>query len=187
MPMEQQQGFADVVADGLLDGERNPAGLRRLLLAAHQLANHLVDGRRVRDRAAAVDSHGNLLRILGVDGVVALDEEDLPADLFRLAHQRAGLDAEGLGLVAGGDADRGVGVGGDDGQRAIAIFRVQLLLDRREEAVQVDVEEAEAVGFITPAIKLAGDPGLERIWHGIGWLDGAPSLPFSARSSKQRT
>jgi hypothetical protein len=43
---------------------------------------------------------------------------------------------------------------------------VQLLLDRGEEAVEVDVEEGEAV--TTPASKLAGDPGavgLESIGH----------------------
>src|ERR1035441_6598328 len=115
------QGFADVVADGLLDGERNAAGLRRLLLAAHQLADHLVDAGRVRYRAAAVYSFRDSLRVFSVDTVVAFDEDDLRADLFRLAHQRAGLDAERLGLVAGGNADRGVGPGGERGRRAVAI------------------------------------------------------------------
>jgi hypothetical protein len=45
---------------------------------------------------------------------------------------------------------------------------VELLLDRREEAVEVDVEEGEAV--TTPASKLAGDPGavgLGIVSHGL--------------------
>ncbi len=32
-----------------------------------------------------------------------------------------------------------------DAERAVAVFGVELLLDRREEAVEVDMEEAEAV------------------------------------------
>ena len=67
--------------------------------------------------------------------------------LFGFADLRAGLDAEGLGLVAGGDAAGGVGEGGDDGEGLAAVFGVELLLDRREEAVEVDVEEGEAVGM----------------------------------------
>ncbi len=57
------------------------------------------------------------------------------------------LTLEGLGLVAGGDAAGGVGHGGDDGERLAAILGVQLLLDRGEEGVEVDVQEAEAVGI----------------------------------------
>ena len=68
-------------------------------------------------------------------------------DALGLAHLGAGLDAEGLGLVAGGDAAGGVGVGGDDGEGTVAVLGVKLLLDRRKERVEVDVEEGEAVGF----------------------------------------
>ena len=71
----------------------------------------------------------------------------LGADLLGFADLRAGLDAEGLGLVAGGDAAGGVGHGGDDGEGLAAILGVELLLDRREERVEVDVEEAEAIGL----------------------------------------
>ncbi len=41
----------------------------------------------------------------------------------------------------------GVGEGGDDGEGFAAVFGVELLLDGREEAVEVDVEEGEAVGM----------------------------------------
>ena len=57
-------------------------------------------------------------------------------------------------------------MGGHDGERPVAVFGVQLLLDRREEAVQVDVQEGEAVGFTTPAGELAGCFGLELVGHG---------------------
>jgi hypothetical protein len=49
---------------------------------------------------------------------------------------------------------------------------MQLLLYRREEAVEVDVEESEAV--TTPASRLAGDPGvigLESIGHAASVAD----------------
>ena len=88
----------------------------------------------MRDRAAAVDGLRDAVGVVGVDAVVALDEDDFGADAFRFADLRAGLDAEGLGLVAGGDAAGGVGVGGHDGEGAVAVLGVELLLDRREEA-----------------------------------------------------
>ena len=141
------QGLADVVADGLLDFEGDGAGAGRLALAAHELADHLVDGGGVGDGAAAVYSLRDFVGILSIDAVVAFDEDDVGADALGLADLGSGFDAEGLGLVAGGDAAGGVGVGGDDGERARAEFGVELLLDRGEEAVEVDVEEGEAVGL----------------------------------------
>jgi hypothetical protein len=141
------QRLAHVVLDGLLDGEGDLAGARRLLLAAHELADHLVDGGRVGDGAASLDCLRDAARIVGVDAVLAHDENDLGADALGLADLSAGLDAERLGLVAGRDAAGGIGLGGDDGERAAAILRVQLLLHRREEAVEVDVDKGEAVGL----------------------------------------
>jgi len=52
--------------------------------------------------------------VLGVLGVAAFDEDDSGAQLFGIADAGAGFDAEGLGLIAGGDATGGVGHGGDD-------------------------------------------------------------------------
>ena len=139
------QGVADVGADGLLDGEGDLARARRLALAADELADHLVDrgvcatgqsGRRPRRCAGSSRRSRRGGR----------DEDNLRADALGLAHLRAGPDAEGLGLVAGGDAAGGVGHPGDDGERAAAVLGVELLLDRGEEAVEVDVQEGEAVG-----------------------------------------
>src|SRR5260370_33048331 len=84
--------------------------------------------------------------ILRVLGVVARDEDDVGADLFGLADLGSGFDAEALGLVAGGNAAGGVGHGGDHGKGPASVLRVQLLFYRREEAVQVDVEEGESGG-----------------------------------------
>jgi hypothetical protein len=60
---------------------------------------------------------------------------------------RAGLDAEGLRLVAGGNAAGGVGHRWDDGEGAVAVFGMELLLDGSKEAIEVDVEKAEPVGL----------------------------------------
>jgi len=87
------------------------------------------------------------MRVLGVLSVIAFNENDARAFLFGFTNLCSGFDAEGLGFVAGGDADRGVGEGGDDGEGFAAVFRMELLLYRREEAVEVDVEKGEAVGM----------------------------------------
>ena len=109
------EGFADVFVDGLLDVEGDLASSGRLLLAAEELADHLVDGGVVGDGAGEFDGLGDGVGVLGVLGVVAFDEDDAGAEFFGFAYLSAGFDTEGFGLVAGGDAHGGVGEGGDDG------------------------------------------------------------------------
>src|SRR5258707_202946 len=79
--------------------------------------------------------------------MVASDEDNAGAEFFGFADLGAGFDAKSLGFVAGGDAARGVGHGGNDGERFSAVLLMKLLFDRGEEAVQVDVQEAETVGM----------------------------------------
>jgi hypothetical protein len=139
------EGFADVFVDGLLDVEGDLAGPGRLLLAAEELADHLVDGGVVGDGTDEVNGFRDGVGVFGVLGVVALDEDDAGTEFFGFADLGTGFDAEGFGFVAGGDADGRVGEGGDNGEGFAAVFGVELLLDGREEAVQVDMEEGEAV------------------------------------------
>ena len=139
------EGFADVVFDGLLDLEGDAAGGGELALATDELADHFVDGGGVGDGAAALDSGGDFVGELGVDGVGAIDEDDVGADASGFADLGEGLDAEGLGFVAGGDECSGVGHGAADSDGLAAILGVELLLDGGEEGVEVDVEEGEAV------------------------------------------
>jgi len=133
------EGFADIFVDGLLDVEGDLAGAGRLLLAAEELADHLVDGGIVGDGAGEFDGLGDGVGVLGVLGVVAFEEDDAGAEFFGFAYLSAGFDTGGFGLVAGGDAHGGVGEGGDDGEGFAAVFGVELLLYGREEAVEVDV------------------------------------------------
>jgi hypothetical protein len=62
------------------------------------------------------------------------------AEAFGVGDDGAGFDAEGFGLVAGGDADGGVGHHGDDGDGAAAELGTDLLLDGGEVGVEVDEE-----------------------------------------------
>jgi hypothetical protein len=131
----------------LFDLKGNLSSARGLLLAAHELADHLVDRGCVRDGAGKLDCFSDAMGVLGVVSVIARDKDDVGAELLGFADLGSGFDAKGLGLVAGGDAAGGVGHGGDDGEGPTSVLRVQLLFYRREEAVQVDVQEAEAVGM----------------------------------------
>lgn len=85
--------------------------------------------------------------VFGVIGMITRDEDDAGTEFFCFADLGAGFNAKGLGFVAGCDANGGVGHGGDDGEGFAAVFGVELLFDGREEAVEVDVEEGEAVGM----------------------------------------
>ncbi len=99
------------------------------------------------DGADAFDGGDDAVGVFRVGGVVAVDEDDAGADAFGVADAGAGLDAEGLGFVAGGDEGGGVGHGGDDAGGLAAVLGMELLFDGREEAVEVDVEEGEEVGL----------------------------------------
>ena len=134
--------FANVSVDGLLDVECDAACAWRFLFAANELADHLVNRRIVGDGADRLYGVGDCFGIFCVLGVIALDEDDLGAALFCFAYLRAGLDAEGLRLIARGNAAGGVSHGGDDCEGTVAVFGMELLLDGGEEAVEVDIGES---------------------------------------------
>lgn len=74
-----------------------------------------------------------------IGGVVGFDKDNARAEMPRLANRRAGLHAEGLCLVAGGNA-----AGGLNPQRRhhphrpTPQARLQLLFHRGEKTVKVD-------------------------------------------------
>ncbi len=70
----------------------------------------------------------------------------------------AGLYFERLGLVARRDNGPGIGHGADDSRRLATVFRMKVLLHRRKEAVQVDVQKAKEV--------FPARSGMERGEHG---------------------
>ena len=129
----------------MLDGEGDFAGVGWFLLAAYELADHLVDGRGVGYGADVFYGGGDLVGVLGVGGVRAVDEDNVGDAGAGFADFGEGFDAAGFALVAGGDDGAGVGHGADNGCGFAAEFGVDLLFDGGEEAVEVDVEKAEAV------------------------------------------
>jgi len=55
------EGLADIVFDGLLDGQRDLPSGGWVAFAAQELADHLVDAGRVRDRADSFDGGNNFV------------------------------------------------------------------------------------------------------------------------------
>ena len=83
--------------------------------------------------------------ILDVEAMIGLHGDHSRAQLARGAHQGPGLDAEGLGRVAGGDGDGGIRQRLHDNDRLAAQGRVFLLLVRREEGVEVQEQPLNRV------------------------------------------
>ena len=132
------EAFADLLAQGAFDLRRQLARGRDLAFGAHKPACHFVDRHDLLDRQAGIDRLENPLVILGIELVIGLHRDDLGAQAPRFAHQSAGLDAVGLGRVAGGDRDGGFRRCLHDNDRLAAQGRGLLLLARREEGVEIE-------------------------------------------------
>jgi hypothetical protein len=102
------EAFADLLAQGTLHLQGQFPGNWDLPLGAHQAAGHFVDRAHLLDRQAGVDGLQDAFVILGVEPVPRLHRNHGRTQVPRLAHQGAGLDAERLGRIAGGDRDRGI-------------------------------------------------------------------------------
>jgi hypothetical protein len=131
------EAFAKLLAQGLFDFERKLARNRYLPLGAHQTAGHFIDRANFLDRHAGVDRSQDALVIIGVEAMIGLHRDDVGVQLTRLAYQGAGLDAECLGRVAGGDRDRGIRrrLHDDDWLAAGWVF---LLFARRKKGVEIE-------------------------------------------------
>jgi hypothetical protein len=70
--------------------------------------------------------------------MIGLNRNHIWAEAPRLAHERAGLDTEGLGGVAGGNGDSAIRQRLHDDDRLAAQGRGLLLLARRKEGVEVE-------------------------------------------------
>jgi len=118
------------------------------------------------DGETAFDGFNDTVVVVGVDFMAAFDEDDVGAEAFGVGDDGAGFDAEGFGLVAGGDADGGVGHHGDDGDRAAAELRADFLLDGGEIGVEVNEEPVE----VRPGVGARIGPGRGRGRLGCGNL-----------------
>jgi hypothetical protein len=83
--------------------------------------------------------------IIGVERVIGLHRDDVGAQLPRLAHQGAGLDAEGLGRIAGGDRDGGIRQRLHDDDGLAAQGRGLLLLARCKKGIEIEEQPLHRV------------------------------------------
>ena len=83
--------------------------------------------------------------VIGVELVIGLYRNDVGAEIPRIPHQRAGLDTERLGGVAGGDRDGGIRQRLDDDDGLAAQRRVFLLFARREEGVEIEEQPLDRI------------------------------------------
>ena len=73
------EAFADLLAQGALDLQRQFARDRDLALGSHQSAGHLVDRHDLLDRQAGVDRLQNALVILAIEPVIGLHRDYIRA------------------------------------------------------------------------------------------------------------
>jgi hypothetical protein len=138
--------IADLLAQGPFHLQGEFPGNRHLPFAAHhQLAGHFVDRAHLLDREAGVDRLQDVFVILGVELVIGLHRNDIRAQLARVAHEGAGLDAERLGGVARRDRHGGIRQGLHDDDRLAAQGRVFLLPARRKEGVEIEEQPLHQV------------------------------------------
>jgi hypothetical protein len=111
---------------------------KKRTLAAHEAAGHFVDGENRRHRQAAFDGLHDAVMVFRVNLVTPLDQNDLRAHPFGVGDDGSRSDAEGLGLIARGNAAGSVGHHGNNAYRPPAQFGAHLLLHRSKIGVQID-------------------------------------------------
>ena len=152
------EALADLLAQGALDLQRQFARDRDLALGSHQPAGHFVDRHDLLDRQAGVDRLQNALVIIGVEPVIGLHRDDVGAQPPRLAHDRPGLDAEGLGGVAGGNGDGAIRRRLHDDDGLAAQGRGLLLLARRKERIEIEEQPLDGrLGIVHRLFYTAGE------------------------------
>jgi hypothetical protein len=139
------KALADLVARGAFDFQCELACDRHLPFGAHEKAGHFIDRANFVDRQTGVGGLENALVIIGIEPVIGLHRDDVGAKPARIPHQGAGLDAEGLGGVAGGDRAGGIRRRLHDDDRLAAQGRIFLLLARREKGVEIEEQPLDGV------------------------------------------
>ena len=112
-------------------------------LATDEAAGHLVDGADGGDGDAAFDGFDDAVMEFGIELVARLDENDLGAQALGVCDDGTGFDAEGLGLVAGGDAAGGIGHHGHHAHGPAAQLGTGFLFAGSEVGVEVDEKPVE--------------------------------------------
>jgi hypothetical protein len=140
MPTEQRMKAPTFSAMRALISLPRRIAFLPLLLAAGQFTGHFVDGIDLINRSAGFDHLDQAMMEFYVSEWACLDQPDVRAACLGFGYERAGLDTEFLGLVARGDATRRVRHDRHHSDRLTAQLRTQLLLDRSEVGIEIDVE-----------------------------------------------
>ena len=131
-----RDGKAELLPNAPADRRGDLGRRAEEMRAARDVGEGLVDRDPLHERReVAEDGDGGIAEALVVAEVPA-DEGELGAELARLAAGHAAVDAEGLGFV-GGSEDHAA----TDGDRPAAQVRIEQLLDRGIEGVQVRMED----------------------------------------------
>ena len=132
------EALADPVPQRALHLHGEFARDRHLSFGAHLAGGHFVDRADLLDRETGVDGGEDALVIFTVEAVISLDWDDVRTEAPRLAQDGAGLDAESLGGVAGGNCDGALGHRLHDDDGLAAQRGGFLLFARRKESVEVE-------------------------------------------------
>ena len=161
-PTEQRSVSPTCSRIARLDAHAEVERRQQRPLAAHQPAGHLVDGADGGHGHAALHGFNNAVVILGVELVAAPRPEQCSGHM-RLASATMVpvLHAEGLGLVAGGDAAGGVGHHRHHAHGPAAQLGPHLLLHRGKVGVQVDEEPVERRILFDPAAEVLAAGSVE--------------------------
>jgi hypothetical protein len=111
--------------------------------SAHQLAGHLVDGEHGRHRQATLHGFHDAVMVLDILLVPRFQQYNAGTHPLGVGHHRAGLHAEGLGLVTGGKATGCVGHHGHNAHRTAAQLGPKILLHRGKIGVQIDKQPVQ--------------------------------------------
>jgi hypothetical protein len=130
----------DLAADGRLDveGQRPRGG--GFAPMPREAAGHFINRMHGLDVHLALDDFHQFFVQDHVFPRARLDEQNIRAQLARVAHNGAGFDAMFFGLVRHRDAAAGLGHGRHNAQRTPAQVGPQVLLARRKKCVEVQKE-----------------------------------------------
>jgi hypothetical protein len=135
---------ADLLADGRLDPAGDPLRRAEERLAPGDVEERLVDRDLLEQRREPPQDLHDAPALAAVLRAVDGEEGAARAERGRRPERHRGMDAEGTGLVAGSrHHPAGLRVAPDDDRPAAQLGPVALL-HRREERVEVDVEDRGA-------------------------------------------
>ena len=118
------------------DRARNLGRRTEEMGAARDIGKGLVDGDPLHQRREVTQHLDSGIAQALILAEMAADENELRAELARAASRHAAAHAEGLGFVGGGKHDPTT-----DGDRLAAQGRVEQLLDRGVEGVQIGMKD----------------------------------------------